>query len=224
MNTTPGTPATAARAAAEWWARQVVNPTFRQVRPNEEDRETLYGRGLAHIIANRHPVNDAQAEAFADALERIILRDTRKDDGYFHGLHVDYHPDRSLREAAEQAGVSTDRFPWKTNMWIHAEGHVTASLGYAAPEILIWTPDGWEHPACSSVRAEPKAGDRYDYVFMPEVCGLPRYHADGHGDWQPDTLLCARGDCARTRAEHYNATASEVGHAFDYANAVAGAR
>lgn len=199
---------TAPRAAAEWWATQLADPAFRNERPGEGDFNSFAASGLAAILAYGHPVSAEQLATFTDALEHILIRDTR-DDGWHYGLHTDYHPDRSLNEAAETAGIDESRFPWKTNMWIR-DGAVTVSAGYAAPHRLVWAPPGWVRPPCGEIRAEEVR--HYEYTYFPESCTRPMYHEEEHGDWQPDPVTC--GHCGKTRADHYNGTFEDFGHAF----------
>lgn len=208
MNSTTA-PTTAARAAAEWWALQLADPTFRNERPGHGDFESFLASGLAGLIADRYPVTPEQLAMFADNLERALqeLLDTGR---YFSGPHTDYHPDPKLAEAATVAGIDESRFPWKTNMWIRSDGSVVVSAGYAAPHRLVWAPPGWVHPPCDEIRAE-EVGD-YQYTYFPEVCTRPMYHEGKHGDFKPDTLTCAK--CGKTRADHYNGTFADFGHAF----------
>lgn len=217
MNDT--TAQTAPRAAAEWWARQIADPTFRHTTA-EEDRASsadeflgaVMVRTLAHTLADSHPVTAEQLVVFINALERIIVRDTRED-GWHYGLHVDYHPDGSLSEAAKVADIDESRFPYKSHLWLHRDGSVTARLGYGAPERLVWAPVGWDRPPCDSMRTERESGGRhYDFVYFPELCGRPKYHEGGCGNWKPDTATCDR--CGKTQADHWNGSYEDFGHAF----------
>lgn len=221
MNST--TTQTAPRAAAEWWAKQIANPTFRttsaeedRASTSEEFRITLLGNYLAHRLADQHPVTTGQLATFTSALEAIISRDT-DDRGWHYGLHVDYHPDHSLTEAANTAGINESRFPYKTHLWLHQNGTVTARLGYGAPEQLVWAPADWQRPTCGELRREPKPdGGAYDFVYHPEVCGRPKYHARTCGNWQPDTAAC--DTCGKGLAGHWNGSYDDFGHSFKAAD------
>jgi hypothetical protein len=204
------TPTSAARAAAEWWAKQLADPTFRTTTPEEDLADepgsvlsAVYGRALARTAADRHPVTADQLAVFADALQRIIVRDT-SDDGWHYGLHTDYHPGCDLAEAAEAAGISKSRFPLKTHMWLHPDGSVAARLGYGGRERLVWAPPGWGRPACGRMRRERRPGGLlYDFQYFPELCGRPRYHEDDCGGWVPDPVACV--ECGESLAVHYDA-------------------
>jgi hypothetical protein len=48
-------------------------------------------------------------------------------------LGVDYHPDLTLRYAAERAGLPSSLFSWKTTMFMTTR-YVSCSIGYGAPD------------------------------------------------------------------------------------------
>lgn len=218
MNTT-STATTAARAAAEWWAQQLAEPRFNAQSPGHLDFNSLAAEGLASLIADGHPVTADQLADFTDLLEQAVTRQMDKHPGGLFGLRVDYGPDTTLRQVADAAGISTSRFPWKTSMWLRNDGALTASCGYGAPEQVVWAPDGWVAPPCGRIRHEERWDDNGDYTVehFAELCGRPMYHESGCGDYQPDTLTCAK--CGTSRADHYNASYDEIGHAFDYGTA-----
>lgn len=182
--------ATAAEAVGQWWAEQVGAPRFQNVRPEERSWESDFVSVTAHMLADKHPVTPEAGRGFAQALQRRVEEDLKRP-GWTH-LGVDYGPDPMLAEAAEEAGVSMSRFPWKTSMWVHRD-YVTVSTGYGAPIRLVWNAQDWKRPACGS--------NRYDGDFFDEVCPKPRYHEGECGDWVPDTKRCSR--CGGTYAAHY---------------------
>lgn len=208
-----------AHAAARWWAEQLANPTFRTT-SREEDLADLPGslaeaaweRDVLHTLADRHPVTPEQLENFAKALEESILANTDPN----LRLSVDYHPSRVLAEAARVAGIHQSRFPLKTCLWLNRDGTVTARLGYAGRERLIWSPPGWVSPPCGAMRSVPDPGcGWHDRRFLPELCGRPVYHDDACGDWVPDTRTCRR--CGHSEADHHNADVNDPGfsHSFE---------
>jgi len=207
----------ACAAGAEWWARQVGSPTFRIVgdRPGERD----FGSDFAELAmlseAARHPVTQDQTQAFADLLKKAIAAELAADavrsakfaernpdrprQQPHASLFTDYAPDKILRDAAEAAGVSLTRFPVKTGMRVKAD-HVTASLGYGSPWLLVWSASDWERPPCGNWRM---AG--HDAHPDLEVCSLPRYHEEACGQWVTDPVRCAR--CGGQETAHYTASA-----------------
>lgn len=121
-------------AAAEWWANSITAPTHDN---GDTTRNGEVGSFLAMLLCAGNPVTKEQAEAFKLALIESLM-EVMKDRSYF-SIHVDYHPDRILAEAAREAGItSTQCFSWKTSMNI-SEDKVEVSEGYAAPRKVIWT-------------------------------------------------------------------------------------
>lgn len=55
---------------------------------------------------------------------------------YYLGLHVDYHPEGFLGEAANFAGISDIVFPYKTSVFILPDA-ISVKEGYAAEPVLI---------------------------------------------------------------------------------------
>ncbi len=49
---------------------------------------------------------------------------------------VDYGPEQILADAAEVAGISRLRFPYKTVMWV-SPGSVEVALGYGSPAVEL---------------------------------------------------------------------------------------
>lgn len=198
----------AARAAAEWWAEQIGSPVHKVVSddPDDPDRATGDFTFLAmQIIASRDPVSEEQGARFADALEKSI--DVMLARGDYINLSVDYGPCMTLARAADEAGVAYSRFPFKTHMSCSAD-YVTAALGYRAPNRLIWQAPDWDRPPCGSM-----AYDESSNTFAERLCGLPRFHEGEHGDWQLDVARCARPDCGKSQAEHWNT--DEIRHIFE---------
>ncbi len=201
----------AARAAAEWWAKQVGAPLFRNVDSSSGPDELLRG-GMAgamqHMLADLHPATESAGTAFADDLEKRIGDRLKRSN--WVSLSVDYAPDGTLADAAQATGVNGSRFPWKTHMSV-TNDYVTASLGYRAPSALIWQHPDWDRPACQTT-----AYDERTNTFGDEWCTLPKFHDGEHGNWQPDPRRC-RG-CGLTEGGHYNRTDKGDYHSFEVAS------
>lgn len=196
---------TAARAAALWWAEQIGAPVFKMMRGDEPRREREMGDVagmLGFLAASNHPVSEEAGAKFADALEKHISDQLER--GHWVSLGVDYGPDYELGEIARAAGISTSRFPWKTDVHVTRE-YVTASLGYGAPSRLIWSAPDWDRPACGTQRYE-RDGRCFD-----EICPKPRFHDDDHGDWIPDPRRCR--ECGGTYTAHFGGSAY-LGHSW----------
>ncbi len=57
-------------------------------------------------------------------------------------LSTDYSPDKSLREAADEAGIPHKLFSWKSSVNVYDPAAVCASFGYAAPAIYHYPLSG----------------------------------------------------------------------------------
>lgn len=189
---------TAARAAALWWAKQVGAPIFRNTGPSDSPQDRVMGdmAGLMmSMISDRHPVDESQGAKFVEALENVIAEKLTLD-RWGVNLGVDYGPDRELAIAADAAGVSYSRFPWKTHMWVKSD-HVTAALGYGAQSRLIWTAPDWVRPQC-----QQQNYDQTTWKALDQICTLPLYHEGDHGGFIPDPARCKR--CGGTYSFHYS--------------------
>lgn len=207
MTTAITEPPTAARAAAEWWAKQVGAPVFRQVEARQRDLGSIFTETALSTLAARNPVPAGAESVFADELEKRIEEMFGRTDRV--SLGVDYGPDLELAEAAKAAGISTARFPIKTHLWAYRD-HVTASLGYRGQTRLIWSHPDWVRPACESLEYDERTNQ-----FGDNRCSLPRFHDGDHGDWKPDPRRCK--GCGLTEGGHYNRTDKGDYHSFQAA-------
>lgn len=169
---------TASQATAQWWAEQLGAPTFKAVDEHHDDEDQAmmgFAARLAERMAGSEDVTQDQADKFVAVLSAWIDKALGASRSVW--LSVDYGPCYPLGEAAEAAGISQMRFPWKTTT--HTEDdHATASLGYAAPDRLFWSASDWIRPVCESRRYTD------EHEELPQVCGLPKFHEElEHGSW-----------------------------------------
>jgi hypothetical protein len=178
---TADTPTTAAQAAAHWWAEQLADPTFRN------DAEPNLAGAMTEMLSELKPVLPTQLQEF----ERVLAAEIDAQLGRRLAtgltipvmLGVDYGPDPILGDAADLTGVPLSRFPWKTNMTVHAD-HVIAALGYRAAWQIIWSAPDWQRPQCGSQHYRDLPEEPY-YEKLDEVCSKLRYHEDECGAWMP---------------------------------------
>ena len=123
----------AATVAAKWWAGKIDGTC----------KHDNGDRGFASLMANsmadmlNEPVTEEQLQKFQTALcERLESGDLHYM-GYYIDLYCDYSPDRTLREAADAAGISYRNFPFKTCMWLN-EKEVKVRDGYGAGQNVLW--------------------------------------------------------------------------------------
>ena len=204
----------AAEAAARWWAEQVGQPVF-----DNGDPSGIAGM-LATVAASGTavPTTDV-AQVFVDRLARKIedLLAIQQREHPRVSLGVDYGPDLVLTHAAQAAGISTQRFPWKTNQWVY-EHYVVASVGYGGRSRVIWR-DEAPLPTCGILRVPGWDGhedhypaERSGLVREPWGCGRDVHHEGPH-EFTVPVPLCSV--CNRTEDDwqHQDAYAATV-HPF----------
>lgn len=183
---------TAARAAAEWWADAVGAPKFDM---GADSVAASMSEVLAGMLASGHPVNEDQQKSFVEILQARIEAGMG-DRSWGFSLGVDYGPDAILADAAEEVGISTSRFPWKSSMLVYPD-RVTAHRGYAADDKLIWASDEWlaNRPVCGRQKYDESVARRsLEYHGDPWKCSLPLYH---ESDCLYDTPLPLCTVCGR---------------------------
>lgn len=95
--------------AAEWWAKAIRNPKF-----DMGDNSPTGGMAtmLMLLLSSKNEPAEDRYEEFKQELASLLR------DPSFHatrGLDVDYHPDSTLQQAADNANVDSSRFPIKTH-------------------------------------------------------------------------------------------------------------
>ena len=124
-----------AHAMAVWWGERVGGRTHH----DNGDHEN-FASVFAGILADsmNRPTDESTVNKFVDILTEKILDEAIKREGFlFPGLlSCDYAPSKFLSDAAKEAGISIDNFPWKTSMDVcknkNGEVVVKASDGYRA--------------------------------------------------------------------------------------------
>lgn len=94
------------KVAAKWWANRIRNIGLE----NLDNSETI----------------DLFEEKLADTIKKHVE---------LYGsitLSVDYCPNYVLRSLAQEIGISTNGFLWKTTMWVEKD-KVSVKDGYTAP-------------------------------------------------------------------------------------------
>lgn len=116
-------PEAMARAAAHWWAERVDGTAHHDNRGR--DLASAFAGALADMM--NKPPQDGALEKFEEILAEKIM--TAEDRMIWQSIWVDYAPARILAEAAEEAGISCNNFPWKTGMYIDPEkGEITVRI------------------------------------------------------------------------------------------------
>ncbi|MGN7710802.1 hypothetical protein [Agrobacterium radiobacter] len=142
--------------AVELWCRALRKPRF----DNGDNSDAgFFTAGLAYMNADTAAGTselDQAIERFREALVNNMkfARDHEGDptgklgqygpETYYFDkcLSTDYGPDKSLREAADQAGIPHKLFSWKSSVNVYDPAAVCASFGYAAPAIYHYPLSG----------------------------------------------------------------------------------
>ena len=133
-----------ARTMAQWWGEQVSG----NVHHDNGDHDNLASvfAGLLADTMNKQ-ADESQVDKFVDILTEKILKQAEEDPfALWHKLDCDYSPSKFLSDAAKEAGISPNNFPWKTCMGILEKDDGTidiqVSSGYRAPWVKIWPKEG----------------------------------------------------------------------------------
>ena len=117
-----------AKKAAKWWADQLRSGAKLDHGDNSLTGNMTQALAYMSQDAERQGQTTEQIDTFESALAEILLETEPK----FVG--VDYHPDITLQQAADTAGLGLGMttLPWKTSMHFKGEA-VFVSCGYGAP-------------------------------------------------------------------------------------------
>lgn len=120
--------------AVDWWANAVCNPKF----DNGDDSQVGETMAMmAMLLGNSgEQLSQESISTFKKCLGEAIMQDLEK----FHKeicLEVDYNPCIALAEAAQVAGISKNKFPWKTRMWV-SNTEVIVRTGYETKYKTLW--------------------------------------------------------------------------------------
>lgn len=110
--------------AVNWWAEVIQKPRFDN---GDKSEAGFIGSIFASVAQSKFTPSQEQVEKF-----KMYLKEELEKEGYFvfDGLHVDYHPEKILSDAAQKANISELNFPWKTSMWFR-DDKVIVAYGYS---------------------------------------------------------------------------------------------
>ena len=124
-----------AHAMAKWWGEKISGSGSRHDNGDHNNMASVFAGILADTM-NEY-ADGSKVDKFVDILTEKILNDVKGHGRLRSGLlDCDYAPSQFLSEAAKEAGIKPDNFPWKTSMIIceNAGGQaiVKAHAGYGA--------------------------------------------------------------------------------------------
>lgn len=129
-----------AHAMASWWGEKIGG------KGSHHDNGD---RGMTSLMASvladsmNEMADQSKVDDFVEILTERIMNEV-KERGYFSQwlLDCDYAPSKFLSDAAKDAGINPNNFPWKTSMTVYENSNgemiVKASAGYAAPWVQIY--------------------------------------------------------------------------------------
>jgi hypothetical protein len=132
----PNNPIIVARAV-ELWKRALGKPTFKMFRDGEPGATPIPGMMMEMLAESAGAPTQEQLDKFGEKLTELLTnaqprgREPHVSMRHVTYLSIDYHPDETLSQAAEFAGISHARFPIKTSMRV-AQDYVAFSMGYGA--------------------------------------------------------------------------------------------
>jgi len=142
--------------AAEWWADKIISPKFDN---GDSGLSGFFGMTMASQLVE--PIADEKREKFISHLSKYI--ESKLDADLSPYLSVDYGPSVDLKDAAEFAGISSNNFPWKTNMWVD-KNHVSASYGYRGKKQILYANKTYWNDRIESAQIAIKAYESGEYL------------------------------------------------------------
>lgn len=129
-----------ARAMAAWWGERVGGKTH-----HDNGDHKNFASVFAGILADsmNRPMDESTVNKFVDILTEKILKQSEENPyALRHLLDCDYGPSKFLSDAAKEAGIDPNNFPWKTSMAVreNRDGDTVAEVyaGYGAGWKQIW--------------------------------------------------------------------------------------
>lgn len=122
------------KVTVDWWANAVCNPKF----DNGDDSKTgSMLTFMAMLLGNSgEELSQDSISTFKKYLGESLMKAFEHCDKIY--LDVDYDPCFTLASVANEAGISTRRFPWKTFMEV-SKTEISVQAGYSATFKTIWT-------------------------------------------------------------------------------------
>ena len=118
--------------AVEWWANKIK--TFYPHSNGSNEEASKLSCLFADQIALKHMPSMNKIEKFKSCLYEYIIKEAKKVNKIY--LSCDYGPGSLLSEAADDADINYNVFPYKVNMII-TEKEVRVSDGYSEPYVTL---------------------------------------------------------------------------------------
>ena len=115
--------------AAKWWADKIRKASPANFNNGDDGQRGGMAMIMATMIAMKNEPSSEVVDLFEKKLAEKIKEEVERRGQL--SLDCDYSPDITLGNIANQTGVDTMSFPWKTNMNITAD-KVCVSFGYGS--------------------------------------------------------------------------------------------
>lgn len=121
------------KKAVDWWANKISGNI------HHDNGDDSFASVMSCFLADMgsKPVTNEQIEVFKKELAKGITEYIKEYPTFKVYLGCDYGPCEILSRAADEAGIKPLNFPFKTGMYIEADGKVRVSDGYAHPFVEI---------------------------------------------------------------------------------------
>lgn len=107
-----------AHTMAAWWGDKISGHGARHDNGDHNNLASVFAGILADTMTEH--ADDSKVNKFVDILTEKILNEVQEKGRLSSwDLDCDYAPSQFLSEAAKEAGIKPDNFPWKTLMAIH---------------------------------------------------------------------------------------------------------
>lgn len=126
--------------AVKWWVEKLGG--FSPLKQDIGDAKLESDLAFLGVLMGAHRAEPTKVKEFGLALARLMHEQPA--DTYW--LDVDYDPMGLLGQAAEEAGIFSFQFPYKTHMHVH-KGKVIVACGYGQPYETIYEAKEDEHAA-----------------------------------------------------------------------------
>ena len=124
-----------AKVAAKWWADRLRNVGPANFNNGDQTERGGMAMMMATLLGMDKQAPKGNIDQFEEQLAQAIEENVEKNGDLT--ISCDYQPCCFLADIADECGVDTFNFPWKTVMWVEKD-KVTVRFGYgAAPQTIF---------------------------------------------------------------------------------------
>ena len=125
----------AVQVAVDWWTEILCGKTRGGSIGNDADSRVMMI--FSNILYPNESISSDQIIKFKEILTKKIMAAIYEYDGEVIQMKCDYGPDYILYEAMKESGISPNRTPYKTDMYIRAY-YVAVKEGYGAKDVILF--------------------------------------------------------------------------------------